>query len=66
MSRQHHTANPSYPHPDDDREPAPLTMAEAVIFAARILRDPTADQWARNKAADELIYSFEAHGDDQK
>ena len=66
MSRQHHTTNPSYPHPEDDREPAPLAMVEAVILAAHILRDPTADQWARNKAADELIYSFETHEDDYK
>lgn len=63
---RYYTVNPSFPHPDDDREPAPLSMLEAVRLAARILRDPTADQWTRNKAADELIYSFETHEDDCK
>ena len=60
MSRQYFTANPAYPHPDSAADPQPLTMAEAVAFAVRILRDPTADQWMRNKAADELQYSHEA------
>ncbi len=60
MNRDFFTMNPATPHPDDDREPQPLTMAEAVIFAARVLNDPTADQWTRRKAADELIFSFES------
>lgn len=54
------TVNPAYPHPDDDSEPVPLPLAEAIYHAAKVLNDPTADRWARTKAADELIYSFES------
>lgn len=61
----HFTANPALPHPDSDHEPQPMELLDAVLFAARILRDPTADQWARNKAADELIYSYESQDAEQ-
>lgn len=59
MTRQHFTANPALPHPDDDSEPAPMPLDEAIAFALRILKDPTATQWQRQKAADELQYSFD-------
>ena len=59
MSRQYFTANPALPHPDDDREPQPMPLGDAIAFAIKTLRDPSADQWTRNKAADELQYSHE-------
>ena len=59
MTRQHFTMNPATPHPDDDTDPAPMPLAEAVAFALRILKDPTATAWQRQKAADELAYSYE-------
>ncbi len=59
MSRQHFTMNPATPHPDSDSEPAPMPLAEAIAFALKVLKDPTANQWMRQKAADELAYSFE-------
>jgi hypothetical protein len=36
-----------------------MPLDEAISFALRILKDPTATQWQRQKAADELAYSFE-------
>ena len=54
MSRQHFTVNPAYPHPDDDSEPQPMKLADAIAWAVQTLRDQTADQWTRRKAADEL------------
>ena len=54
------TMNPATPHPDSDSDPAPMPLDDAIRFALRILKDPTADQWTRQKAADELTYSFEA------
>ena len=57
MSRQYFTANPALPHPDDDTEPLPMELNDAIRFAIKTLRDPMADQWTRNKAADELQYS---------
>jgi hypothetical protein len=59
MTRQHFTMNPAFPHPDDDSEPAPMPLNDAIRFALRILKDPTATQWQRQKAADELQYSFD-------
>ena len=53
------TANPALPHPDDDSEPQPMELDDAILWAIKTLRDPTADQWTRNKAADELQYSHE-------
>lgn len=60
MRQKFHTVNAAYPHPDDDSEPSPLPLAEAIYQAARVLNDPTADRWTRTKASDELIYSFES------
>jgi len=59
MKRQHFTMNPALPHPDSDSDPVPMPLDEAVAFALRVLKDPTADQWTRQKAADELSYSFD-------
>lgn len=56
---KHFTMNPALPHPDSDSEPAPMPLDDAIRFALRILKDPTATQWQRQKAADELIYSYE-------
>ena len=53
------TMNPATPHPDDDTDPQPMPLAEAVAFALRMLKDPNATQWMRQKAADELRYSFD-------
>ena len=53
------TLNPATPHPDDDTDPQPMPLAEAVSFALRMLKDPTATQWQRQKAADELQYSHD-------
>jgi hypothetical protein len=57
MRRDYFTVNPALPHPDDDREPQPMELADAIAWAVRVLRDPTADQWTRRKAADELEFS---------
>jgi hypothetical protein len=54
------TMNPATPHPDDDTDPQPMPLNEAVSFALRMLKDPNATQWQRQKAADELQYSFES------
>ena len=59
MNRQHFTMNPATPHPDSDSDPQPMPLAEAIAFALKVLKDPTADQWTRQKAADELAYSFD-------
>jgi hypothetical protein len=60
MNRQHFTMNPALPHPDSDSEPVPMPLDDAIAFALRVLKDPTADQWTRQKAADELSYSFDS------
>jgi hypothetical protein len=65
MNRQHFTVNPALPHPDSDSEPAPMPLDEAIRFALRMLKDPTATQWQRQKAADELRYSYETQDDTQ-
>lgn len=59
MSRQHFTMNPALPHPDSDSDPVPMPLDEAIAFALRVLKDPNATQWQRQKAADELQYSHE-------
>jgi hypothetical protein len=53
------TMNPALPHPDSEGDPQPMPLNEAVAFALRMLKDPTATQWQRQKAADELQYSYE-------
>ena len=65
MTRQHFTANPALPHPDSDSEPPPVPLDEAILWAIQTLQDPTASQWQRQKAADELLYSFETQDDTQ-
>jgi hypothetical protein len=55
--------NPATPHPDSDSDPQPMPLAEAIAFALKVLKDPTADQWTRQKAADELQYSHETQDD---
>ena len=59
MTRQHFTVNPALPHPDSEGDPAPMPLDEAIAFALRILKDQNATQWQRQKAADELRYSYE-------
>jgi hypothetical protein len=56
---KHFTMNPATPHPDSEGDPQPMPLDEAISFALRILKDPTATQWQRQKAADELQYSHE-------
>jgi hypothetical protein len=56
---KHFTVNPAFPHPDDDSEPQPMLLDDAILWAIKTLRDPTADQWTRRKVADELAYSFD-------
>jgi len=63
MNRQHFTVNPALPHPDSEGDPAPMPLDDAIRFALKVLKDPTADQWTRQKAADELTYSFETQDD---
>jgi hypothetical protein len=60
MKRQYFTVNPALPHPDSDSDPVPMPLDEAIVWAIKVLRDPKADQWTRNKAADELSFSFHA------
>lgn len=59
MSRQYFTMNPAYPHPDQEPDPTPQPLADAIAWAVKVLRDPTADQWTRTRAADELQYSYD-------
>lgn len=65
MTGQHFTVNPALPHPDSDSEPPAMPLDEAIRFALRILKDPTATQWQRQKAADELQYSHDTQDDTQ-
>ena len=53
------TVNPALSHPDSEDDPVPMPLGEAIGFALRILKDPNATQWQRQKAADELRYSFD-------
>ena len=59
MTRQHFTINPALPHPDSDSEPPPMPLDDAILLAIQTLQDPTASQWQRQKAADELMYSHD-------
>ena len=59
MNRQYFTMNPAFPHPDQDGDPYPMELGEAIALACKVLRDPTANEWARRKAADELQYSYD-------
>jgi hypothetical protein len=51
---KHFTVNPALPHPDSNSYPQPMPLDEAIAFALRMLKDPTATQFQRQKAADEL------------
>jgi hypothetical protein len=55
--------NRAMPHPDDDDEPQPWPLDEAIAHALRVLRDPAADTWARRFAADQLSFSHESQQD---
>lgn len=55
--------NRAMPHPDDDDEPQPWPLDEAIAHALRVLRDPAADTWARRYAADQLSFSYESAQD---
>jgi hypothetical protein len=59
MNRQHFTVNPATPHPDSDSHPQPMPLDEAIAYALRVLKNPDATQLQRQKAADELQYSYE-------
>ena len=63
MPRYYFTMNPSYPHPDQEPDPQPMELGEAIAWAIKVLRDPKADQWTRTRAADELQYSYECQED---
>jgi len=63
MKRQYFTVNPALPHPDSDSDPVPMPLDEAMAWAIKTLRDPSADLWTRRKAADELSYSFDTQDD---
>lgn len=55
--------NRAMPHPDDDDEPQPWPLDEAIAHALRVLRDPNADTWARRFAADQLSFAHESAQD---
>ena len=56
------TVNPAFPHPDQDSDDAPVpTMAEAIEFARKVLKDPNADAFTRQRAAFDLLLAFENH-----
>ena len=55
------TVNPALPHPDSDSEPEAWPLDEAIAYALRVLKDPTADQFARNYAAGELDAAWINH-----
>jgi hypothetical protein len=55
--------NRAMPHPDDDDEPQPWPLDEAIAHALRVLRDPAADTWARRFAADQLSFAYESAQD---
>ena len=58
---QHFTVNPAFPHPDSEAEPKAWPLNEAIAYALGVLRDPKADQFARNYAAGELDAAWINH-----
>ena len=58
---QHFTVNPALPHPDSDSKPAPWPLDDAIAYALKVLKDPEADQFARNYAAGELDAAWVNH-----
>lgn len=63
MSRQHFTANPALPHPDQEEQDGP-TLQEAVAIAyAMLMHDKEGPEvkHARRRAAFDLIDAFNNH-----
>lgn len=58
---KHFTVNPALPHPDSDSEPEAWPLDEAIAYALKVLKDPKADQFARNYAAGELDAAWINH-----
>lgn len=58
--------NPHTPHPDQNNEPEPLTLQEAVALAYAALMHEGADMLTRRRAAFDLIDTFKNQTDDQK
>ena len=61
-----HTLNPHTPHPDQEHEPEPLTLQEAVALAYAALMHEGADMLTRRRAAFDLIDTFKNQTDDLK
>lgn len=62
VQRVRFTVNPAFPHPDQNSDDAPVpTMAEAIEFARKVLKDPNADAFIRQRAAFDLLLAFENH-----
>ena len=58
--------NTAYPHPDDDHEPEPITLQEAISLAYAALMHKGADMLTRRRAAFDLIDTFNKQQDDMK
>lgn len=58
---QHFTANPAFPHPDNNGETEPWPLGEAIAYALKVLKDPNATQHAKNFAATELDLAWCNH-----
>lgn len=57
-----HTADPAFPHPDQDTDNVPPpTLAEAVSLARKVLNDEKANMWIRRQAAFDLLLAMENH-----
>lgn len=54
------------PHPDQNNEPEPLTLQEAVALAYAALMHEGADMLTRRRAAFDLIDTFKNQTDDLK
>ena len=44
---------------DNHDEPEPLSIADAIALAVKVLHDKNATEWQRCNAADELIFALE-------
>ena len=58
--------NAAYLHPDDDHEPEPITLQEAISLAYAALMHEGADMLTRRRAAFDLIDAFNKQQDDMK
>ena len=54
------------PHPDQNNEPEPITLQEAVSLAYAVLMHDGADMLTRRRAAFDLIDAFNKHQDHMK